>query len=79
MTNDNDTGGLLRSLGRIEGKQDLILHRIDSQARAQKELEERVADVEKKLNWYAAYIAGAGAVIVIGWNLLKGKIMGAFA
>ena len=78
---DNENRGLLRSLGRIEGKQDLILLRIEDQAREQARLsdriektETRVANVESKLNWYSAYFAGA--VMVIGgiWYAFKAKL-----
>jgi len=84
MTDSNfDAVSLSRSLGRIEGKQDLILVRLDAQARDQEKLaarldknEERLGRVEKKLNWYAAYIAGAGAVIGIIWYTVRSKVAG---
>lgn len=75
----DDTNSLNRALGRIEGKQDLILARIDAEVRAREKLEERVSKVEQKLTWHIAYAAGAAAVLAIGFQFLKAKIMSAFS
>jgi hypothetical protein len=76
MSTDAD---LARALGRIEGKQDLILARIDAEGRLREKLEERVTKVEQKLTWYVAYAAGGAAVIAFALQFLKAKIMGAFS
>lgn len=86
MTDNNfDAVSLSRSLGRIEGKQDLILVRLDTQARDQEKLaeridrnDERLDRVEKKLSWYGAYVAGVGAVIGVIWYTFKSKVAGWF-
>ena len=90
MTNYTQDPSISRSLGRIEGKQDLLLSRLDQQGRDQEKLNERqekiedrvisveksVSAVEKRLSWYTAYFAGGMAVLYIGWSLLKEKIVG---
>jgi hypothetical protein len=71
MADDLD---LARSLGRIEGKQDLILARIDAEGRAREKLEERVTKIETKLTWYVGYAAGAAAVLAVALQYLKAKL-----
>ena len=79
--NKQENEGLFRSLSRIEGKQDLVLWRLDQQAKEQGRLaeriertEDRVANVESKLNWYSAYFAGAVMVIGGVWYAFKAKL-----
>jgi len=69
---------LSASLMRIEGKQDLMLWRIDQQALKQADLEkevndtkERVVRVEHKVNRYAAWVAGAVAAVGAVWMLFQ--------
>lgn len=64
---ENHSDAFSRSLGRIEGRLELILSRVDTQARDQAEIKKtvdslsgRVARVEQKL-WY-----WSGALVVIG-------------
>lgn len=80
MTDNNEA--LNRSLGRIEGKQDLVLARLDAQAREQEvfkarldTLDDRMDGIDKKL----AYWAGGAAVVMTGLTLFKDKLLNVFA
>lgn len=75
---EQHTDAFSRSLGRIEGRLELILSRVDTQARDQAEMKDkvskltdRVSKVEQKL-WY-----WSGALLVIGaiFTTMKAKIM----
>jgi hypothetical protein len=75
------TEALNRSLGRIEGKQDLILTHIDRLSRDHDALKQsvdglngRVSRVEKKLVWWA----GAAATLSAFVYFFKDKITGVF-
>lgn len=77
-----EENSLNRSLGRIEGKQDLILARIDTLNSEHEKLKEsvagldgRVSKVEKKLVWWA----GAAATISGLLYFFKNKITEVFA
>lgn len=76
------TEALNRALGRIEGKQDLILTRIDTLSREHEALKEsfdhldgRVTKVEKKLVWWA----GAAATTTGAIYFFKDKVTGVFS
>ena len=62
---DAETGHINRSLGRVEGKIDLILTEIQAMNKRHDDLEGRVVKVEHK-QWWAAG-AGAAVVALIGF------------
>lgn len=75
----------LRSLIRIESKQDLVLFRLDAQARQTENLaleiektKKRVDKVESKVNHFAAYFAGAVAVVTTIWMVFKDNLRSLF-
>ncbi|MEX0408153.1 hypothetical protein ABGN05_21055 [Aquibium sp. LZ166] len=77
------TQELLVTLGRIDGQNNLILYRLDRQVEWQDEItkevsetKERVTKVERRLNWYPAYAAGAAATVGAAVYALKGWIAG---
>ncbi|WP_316859921.1 hypothetical protein [uncultured Cohaesibacter sp.] len=66
----DDENALNRSLGRIEGKQDLILSNMDRLAKDHATLKDtvtsldgRVSKVEKKMIWFAGAFASVSAIL----------------
>ena len=77
----DDENALHRALGRIEGKQDLILSNVDRLAKEHEALKERVssidgrvAKVEKRMVWWA----GAAATATTTVYFFREKITGLF-
>lgn len=62
---DADTGHIQRSLGRVEGKIDLILDELKAVNDRHTALDSRVAKVERKQYWAAG--VGAAVVAAIGY------------
>ena len=63
-----------RAIGRMEGKLDLILDRMDRVDRTAEKLDERLDAVEAKVNGWHNKVIGAGAVIGIIFGLIGSKL-----
>jgi len=53
--------GIMRALGRMEGKQDLILQRVDYNTSEIKDLSSRVGKVERRQVYFTGVAAGVAA------------------
>lgn len=77
-----DTDALSRSLGRIEGKQDLLLFHIDGLTKAHESLKNEVAGIDKRVSKVenrVTYWAGGLAVITALVVYFRDKITGVFS
>lgn len=71
-----------RSLGRIEGKQDLILNRIDHLYRENEAVKGEIVDLGKRVTRVerkTTYWTGAIATVSAGVYFFKDKIVGVFS
>ena len=78
---DTSNEALNRSLGRIEGKQDLILTRLDGQAKEQEAIRGTVANLSRRVDGVEtkmAYWAGGLAVMGTAAVFLKDRLLGVF-
>lgn len=75
MDNSEILSELQRSLGRIEGKQDMILSNHGDLKESHEALRSKVSAVERRLNWYSGSIAGLSAVAF----LFKDRLVHLFA
>lgn len=63
-----------RAIGRMEGKIDLILDRIDRVDKVTEKLDTRLDDVESKVNGWHNRVIGAGAVLGILFGVIGAKL-----
>ena len=60
-------------LGEIKATQTLILKKLDEHALERKELSDRVAKLEKRINYAAGALGVLLGVFQFGWNYFMGK------